>query len=110
MDHSGAREVDGAVAEVERLAEVREPTAAPHPHAEDRVDDRRHRDLGEDERGEGDAFGDRADEDVAGRLHEDDLEQEERHHADVVRAACLQEEAVRADDAGVAVPEDPGQR
>ena len=60
-------EVDRAVAEVQRRAEVREPAAAPHPHAVDRVDDRAHRDLGEDERGERDPLRDRADDDVARR-------------------------------------------
>ena len=53
-----------------------------------------------------DALGDGADDDVAGGLHEHDLEQEERHHADVVGVPGLQEEAVQADDAGVAVAED----
>ena len=83
-----------------------EPAAAPHPVAVDRVDDRAHRDLGEDEAGEADALGDRADDDVAGGLHEHDLEQEEREHADVVAVPGLQEEAVQADHAGVAVAED----
>ena len=81
--------------EVQRRAEVGEPAAAPHPHAVDRVDDRAHRDLGEEEAGERDPLGDGADDDVAGRLHEHDLEQEQRHHADVVGRAALQEEAVQ---------------
>ena len=103
---AGAGEVDRAVAPVQRLAEVREPAAAPHPVAVDRVDDRAHRDLGQEEPGEGDPLGDGADDDVAGRLHEHDLEQEHRQHADVVAVPALQEEAVGADEPGVAVGED----
>ena len=110
MHDPGPGEVDRAVAEVERLAEVREPTTTPHPVAVDRVDDRPHRDLGEEEAREADPLGDRADDDVAGGLHEHDLEQEEREHADVVAVPRLQEEPVQADDAGVAVTEDRGQR
>ena len=88
VDDPGSGEVDRAVPEVHaRRAELREPAAAPHPHAVDRVDDRAHRDLGEEEAGERDPLGDRADDDVAGRLHEHDLEQEQHHHADVVGAA-----------------------
>ena len=63
-----------------------------------------------EESGERDPLGDRADDDVARGLHEHDLEQEQHHHADVVRAVALQEEAVHADDARAAVAEDPGQR
>ena len=99
VDDTGTGEVDRAVAEVQALTQVREPTAAPHPHAEHGVDQRAHADLGEDERGERDPLGDRADDDVARGLHEDDLEQEEHHDADVVAAAGLQEEAVRAEHA-----------
>ena len=111
MDDSGSGEVHRPVPELERPGpEVRKPTATPHPVAVDRIDDRAHRDLGEDESGEADAFRDRSDDDVAGRLHEHDLEQEERQHSDVVGVAGLQEEPVRSDHAGVAVTEDRIQR
>ena len=63
-----------------------------------------------EEPGEADALGDGADDDVAGGLHEHDLEQEERQHADVVGVPRLQEEPVQADDARAAVAEDRSQR
>ena len=103
-------EVDRAVPEVQRRAEVGQPPAAPHPHSVDRVDDRTQRDLREEEPGERNPLCNSADDDVAGRLHEHDLEQEEHHHADVVGTAALQEEAVRPDDSGTAVTDEARQR
>ncbi len=104
-----AGEVDGAVPPAEAVTELGEEAAAPHPVAVDRVDDRAHRDLGEEERGERDPLGDGADDDVAGRLHEHDLEQEEGEHTDVVAVAALQEEPVEPDEPRVAVREDAAQ-
>src|SRR5207244_5121055 len=107
MNDSRAGEVDRAVPEMEidskvlqqsAVAEMRQEASAPHPVAVDRIDDCAHRNLGQEEPGEADALGDRADDDVARRLHEHDLEQEERDNADVVGVAGLQEEAVGSDD------------
>ena len=76
-----------AVPEPHRRAELRHPAAAPHPAAEDRIEDRAHEQLAEQERAEGDALADRADDDVAGGLHEHDLEQHQRVGAGVVGRA-----------------------
>ena len=83
---AGAGEVERAVAEAEVGAELREPAAAPDPHAVDRVDERGHEDAVEDERGELPALGHGAGDDGGGGVHEHELEQEERDDADVVRA------------------------
>ena len=83
--------------EVPGLTELGEEATAPDPVAVDRVEHRAHRDLGHEEPGEGDPLGDGTDDDVAGGLHEHDLEQEERHDADVIGAAALEEEALEPD-------------
>jgi hypothetical protein len=94
------------VAPADRIAQLGQPTAAPHPHPVHGVDESAQGDLGHQEAGEADPLGDGADDDVGGGLHEHDLEQEERQHADVIGVAALQEEPVQADDPGRAVPED----
>ena len=58
---------------------------------------RAHEQLAEQERPERDALADRADDDVAGGLHEDDLEQHQRVGAGVVGRAA-QEEALAAEE------------
>ena len=93
-----------AVAEPMRRAQLRQPAAAPDPAAEDRIENRAHEELAEQERAEGDALADRADDDVAGRLHEHDLEQRERVDAGVV-AGAAQEESLAAEEAPRAVAE-----
>src|SRR5205085_11421138 len=98
-----AREVDSTMAEVQRLPEMCHPSAAPDPHSVDRIDDRAHGHLSEEEAGERDAFGDGADDDVAGRLHEYHLEQDQNPYADVVASAALEEEAMRPKKAGASV-------
>ena len=98
VHHRRAGEVDVAVAEAEVAAERREPAAAPHPVAEQRVDDHRHEEAEDAERRELPALGHRAGGDRRRGVHEHHLEQEEREHADVV-AVAGQEEALRAEEA-----------
>src|SRR6185369_14643614 len=105
VHHSRSGEVDRAVPEVQRRAQVRHPATAPYPHAVARVDDRAHRDLGEEEPRERDPFRDRADDDVAGGFHEHDLEQEQGYDADVVGPAALDTEAAQPDQTRAAVSE-----
>src|SRR5207247_6713510 len=58
MDDARAGEIDRAVAEVKGLAQVSEPASAPHPVAEDRIDDGPDSELCDDQPGERDALGD----------------------------------------------------
>ena len=64
----------------------------------DRVDEHRHEEAEDDERGELPALGHRAGRDRRGGVHEHHLEQEEREDADVVGVAA-QEEALHAEQA-----------
>src|SRR5262249_42483414 len=74
VHHGGPREIDVAVAEAQGRAPLGHPSAAPDPASEDRVEDPAHEELAEQEAAERDALADGADDDVAGGLHEDDLE------------------------------------
>src|SRR5213592_1589351 len=89
------------MAEVKGLTEMREPPAAPHPIPEDGIDEGSDRELRNDQTGERDPLGDGADDDVPRGLHEHDLEQEQRQHADVVGAAGLEQEASPSDQTAV---------
>src|SRR2546426_11358699 len=102
MDHPRSREVDRAVTQTPAVADLGEPAAAPQPVAVDRVEYTAQHELREDERLEVDALRDGADDDVAGGLHEDDFEEEERQRANVIRMARLEEEAVEAQQTPVA--------
>ena len=84
-----------------RGAELRQPAAAPDPHAVDRVDDSGHEDAHRDERRELPALGHGAGDDRRGGVHEDELEQEEREDADVVGAVAerAEQEALVAEEA-----------
>src|SRR5207342_563666 len=97
VDDRRAGEVAVAVSEAQRRAPLRHPAATPHPVAEDRVEERAHEELAEQEGPEGDALTDGADDDVAGGLHEDDLEQHEYVDAGVVPGAA-QEESLAAEE------------
>src|SRR5256712_6349450 len=97
-----AGEVHRAVTQVPAVADLRQPAAAPEPVAIDGVDDGAKEKLGYYKRLEVDPLRDGANDDVAGGLHEDDLEEEEGERADVVRMARLEEEAVEAEQTPVA--------
>src|ERR1051325_12028584 len=98
MDDAGAGVVDGAVAEAEAIAELREPAAAPHPSAEDRIDEGADQHRENTEALEVPSLGTRAGDDGRRRVHEDHHEQEQHDHAGVIRAA-REEEAGGADQA-----------
>ncbi len=89
------------MAEAEVVAELREPAAAPDPHAVDRVDDNGHEHAHRDERGELPALSHGAGDDRRGRVHEHELEEEEREDADVERSVSerAEEEALVGEDA-----------
>src|SRR5262249_16682915 len=106
VDHRGPREIDVAVAEAQRRAPLGHPSAAPDPASEDRVEDAAHEQLAEQEAAERDAFAAGADDDVAGGLHEHDLEHREHVDAGVV-ARAAQEEALAAEEAPGAASHQP---
>jgi hypothetical protein len=108
VDHPGAGEVDVAVPEARLGAELGEPAAAPGPHAEDRVDDDRHPEAVDDERGELPAFGHGAGHDRRGGVHEHQVEQEVGHHPDVVDA--VEGEPLGAEQPPAAEVERAGER
>ena len=110
MHHARSREVDGPVPQVEGLAQVSQPSASPHPVAEDRVDQAAQRELGGDQAGEADPLRDGTDDDVAGRLHEHDLEHEQGDRPDVVGPPALEEESPGPDEAPQARGVQPVQR
>src|SRR5437870_11229311 len=82
-----AGEVHRAVTQVPAVADLGEPAAPPQPVTVYGVKNRPHEELGEYERLEVDPLRDGADDNVAGRLHEDDLEEEEGKGADVIGVA-----------------------
>ena len=98
---AGAGVVDRAVAEAHAIAELREPAAAPHPAAEDRIDDRADEDAEDEEALEAPALRARAGHDRRGRVHEDHHEQEQHDRGSVV-AVTGQEEPGRAEQAPAA--------
>jgi hypothetical protein len=58
VDHGGSGEIDVAVAEIQRRADLREPAAAPGPAAGDGIENRADEKFAEQERPEGDALAD----------------------------------------------------
>src|SRR5208283_5450543 len=101
VDYRGSGEVDIAVAEIQRGSDLREPAAAPGPAAGDGIENRSDEEFTEQESPKGDALADRADDDVAGGLHEDDLEERQAVAAGIIGRAD-QEEAFAADESPLA--------
>src|ERR1035438_6502646 len=97
MHHGGAGEIDIAVAEIHGGADLREPTAAPHPATEDGIENRADEEFAEQEAPERDALADGADDDVAGGFHEDDFEEDEAVAAGVISGPG-KEEAFRSEE------------
>src|SRR5439155_24700323 len=87
VDHARSREVNGAVTKVPAMADLGEPAAAPQPVTVDGVKDRPHEKLGEYERLEVDPLRNGAHDDVAGGLHKDHFEEEERQGPYVIGVA-----------------------
>ena len=98
MHHAGAGKVAVAFAQTEVGAELREPAAAPRPVAEERIGERAHQHRRNAEGEELPALGAGAGDDGQRRIHEDHLEQEDDHHADVIGMPG-EEHALRAEEA-----------
>src|SRR5713226_9215007 len=99
MHHAGAGEVRIALAETEVVTQVGEPAAAPSPVAEERIDESAQHERGSDERSILPALGSRAGDDRQRRIHENHLEQEDDHDADIVSSMVHQEISVLSEQA-----------
>ncbi len=86
------------MAQMHRRSELRHPAAAPHPAAENGIEEGANEELAHNESPKCNSLADRPDDDVACRLHEDDLEQRE-HVAARVIGRPAQEEALPAKEA-----------
>ena len=84
VHHSGAREVAIAMAQPIVDAELRRPSTAPCPIAIERVNDCSEEEGRDREGEELPALGCGARDDRRGGVHEDHLEQEHHHHANIV--------------------------
>ena len=93
VHHTGAGEVDVAEPEVEVVAELAEPAAAPGPPTEDRVVERAAEQAPADERLPLPALGHRAGRNGRGGVHERDHVEEERRDRNAVRDAGEREAA-----------------
>ena len=96
VHHAGAGEVDVAEAEVEVVAELAEPAAAPGPATEDRVVERAAEQAPADERLPLPPLGHRAGRDGGRRVHERDHVEEERRRPGCCTRRPSQREAAPA--------------
>src|SRR5205814_2524987 len=95
----------------EAVAQLRQPAAAPHPAAVDRVDEGADEEAEDEEAPEGPAFGEGAGGDGGGGVHEDHHEQEPDDGGAVVGGPTLargEEEADLAEESPAAVALDGG--
>ena len=98
VDHARAGEVDVAEAEVQAVAELAEPAAAPGPRTEDRVVERAAEQAPADERLPLPALGHGPGGDRGRGVHEGDHVEEERHRGRAVRAAAQPETALAPEE------------
>ena len=99
VHHAGSGEIAIALAEAEVGAQRGEPTAAPGPVGEERIDERAQHERRDQERRVLPALGGRTGDDRQGRIHEDHLEQEDHHDRHVIGAALREEEPVLSEEA-----------
>src|SRR5271157_5445780 len=87
MHHGGSGKVDIAVTKIQGSADLRHPTASPHPASGDGVKNGADGEFAEEESPEGDALTDGADDDVSGGFHKHDFEQRQTIAGTVVGGA-----------------------
>src|SRR5262249_44831083 len=70
VNHSGSREIDVAMSQVHRVAQLRQPTAAPDPAAEDGIENRADEHLTQQKSAKGNTLANGTHDDISSGFHE----------------------------------------